>query len=104
MLIKYTLVSLPKNDMKCPKCSSEKRTKSGIVKERQRHKCKECGCNYTVELKSTAKLQSLKKQTFGRFLGVGNVSVLKWIRNFEKLASENKEIEIDEMHSYIGSK
>ena len=109
--------------MQCPKCSSEKRIKSGIIKERQRYKCKECGYNYTVELKSTAKPLSLKKQalhlyleglgfrSIGRFLGVSNVSVLKWIRSFgkevEKLAWENKEIEVvevDEMHSYIGSK
>jgi transposase-like protein len=82
--------------MKCLKCSSEKRVKSGIVKARQRYKCKECGCNYTVELKSTAKPQYLKKQalhlyleglgfcSIGRILGVSNVSVLNWIRSFGK--------------------
>ena len=79
-----------------------------------------------VELKSTAKPLSLKKQalhlyleglgfrSIGRFLGVCNVSELKWIRSFgkevEQLASESKEnkeievVEVDKMHSYIGSK
>jgi transposase-like protein len=109
--------------MKCPKCSCKQSVKSGKIKGKQRYKCKECGCNYTVELKSTAKPQSLKKQalhlyleglgfrSIGRFLGVSNVSVLNWIRSFgrevEKLNSESKEIEIievDEMHSYIGLK
>ena len=109
--------------MKCPKCSCEKSVKSGIIEDRQRYKCKDCGCNYTVELKSTAKSQSLKKQalhlyleglvfrSIGRFLGVSNVSVLNWIRSFgkevAKLSSESKEIEmveVDEMHSYICSK
>ena len=109
--------------MKCPKCSSDKSIKSGVIKERQRYKCKECGCNYTVELKSTAKPKSLKRQalhlyleglgfrSIGRFLGVSNVSVLNWIRSFGKevgdLHSESKEIEmveVDEMHSYIASK
>jgi transposase-like protein len=109
--------------MKCPKCSSEKSVRSGKIKERQRYKCKECGCNYTVELKSTAKPRELKKQalhlyleglgfrSIGRILGVSNVSVLNWIRSFGKevkeLSLENKEIEmveVDEMHSYIGSK
>ena len=109
--------------MKCPKCSSEKSVKSGLIKERQRYKCKECGCNYTVELKSTAKPKSLKKQalhlyleglgfrSIGRFLGVSNVSVLNWINSFGKevgeLHSASKEIEmveVDEMHSYIASK
>ena len=53
--------------MQCPKCSSEKRIKSGIIKERQRYKCKECGYNYAVELKSTAKPLSLKKQALHLF-------------------------------------
>jgi len=109
--------------MKCPKCLCDKSVKSGIIKGRQRYRCKECGCNYTVELKSTAKPKSLKKQalhlyleglgfrSIGRFLGVSNVSVLNWIRSFgkevEKLTAESKEIEmveLDEMHSYIGCK
>ena len=94
-----------------------------MIKERQRYQCKECGCNYTVELKSTAKPKLLKRQalhlyleglgfrSIGRFLGVSNVSVLNWIKSFVKevgnLHSANKEIEmveVDEMHSYIASK
>ena len=109
--------------MRCPKCLCEKGIKSGLIKGKQRYKCKDCGCNYTVELKSTAKPKSLKKQalhlyleglgfrSIGRFLGVSNVTVLNWIRSFgkevKKLNAESKEIEmveVDEMHSYIGSK
>jgi transposase-like protein len=109
--------------MKCPKCSCKKSVKSGKIKGRQRYKCKKCGCNYTVELKSTAKPKSMKRQalhlyleglgfrSIGRFLGVSNVSVLNWIKSFGKevkeLNSESKEIEmveVDEMHSYISSK
>jgi transposase-like protein len=109
--------------MNCPKCLCDKRVKSGFVKGIQRYKCKECGCNYTVELKSTAKPKFMKKQalhlyleglgfrSIGRFLGVSNVTVLNWIRSFGKevqeLNSESQEIEmveVDEMHSYIGSK
>jgi hypothetical protein len=75
------------------------------------------------KLKSTAKPKFLKKQalhlyleglgfrSIGRFLGVSNVSVFNWIRSFgkevEKLNTESQEIEmveVDEMHSYIGSK
>ena len=48
---------------------------------------------------------------YRKILGVSNVSVLNWIRSFGKeagdLHSESKEIEmveVDEMHSYIGSK
>ena len=32
------------------------------MKGRQRYKCKKCGCNYTVELKLTAKPKSQKRQ------------------------------------------
>ncbi|KAA6307827.1 hypothetical protein EZS27_040499, partial [termite gut metagenome] len=56
-------------------------------------------------------LEGLGFRSIGRLLGVSNVSVLNWIRNFGKevgeLSSENQEIqmvEMDEMHSYIGSK
>jgi len=109
--------------MDCPKCAGTKKVKSGIVKSRQRFKCKECGCNYTVEIKSTAKPNSMKKdalhlyleglgfRSIGRLLGVSNVSVLNWIRLFgnqvSSLHTESKEIEVvelDEMHTYIQQK
>jgi transposase-like protein len=109
--------------MNCSKCHCSNSVKSGIIKGRQRYKCKACGCNYTVEIKSTAKPKSLKKQalhlyleglgfrSIGRFLGVSNVSVLNWIRDFgekvQELKSDSQQIEmveVDEMHSYICSK
>ena len=109
--------------MNCPKCNCSKRVKSGKIRERQRYKCKVCGCNYTVELKSTAKSKLQKKQalhlyleglgfrSIGRFLGVSNVSVLNWIRDFGKkvqdlhaTSQKIEMVEVDEMHSYIGSK
>jgi len=80
--------------MNCPKCSCPDKVKSGKIKEVQRYKCKNCGCNYTVEIKSTAYSNTIKKQalhlyleglgfrSIGRFLGVSNVSVLNWIKSF----------------------
>jgi len=109
--------------MNCSKCNSCHSVKSGKIKGRQRYRCKECGCNYTVEIKSTAKPKSVKKQalhlyleglgfrSIGRLLGVSNVSVLKWIRSFgqevQALHSSSQDIEmveVDEMHTYVGSK
>ena len=109
--------------MNCPKCNCTKSVKSGKIKDRQRYKCKECGCNYTVEIKSTAKPKSQKKKalhlyleglgfrSIGRFLGVSNVSVLNWIRDFGKkvhalhaVSQKIEMVEVDEMNSYIGSK
>ncbi|OAV75909.1 Transposase [Bacteroidales bacterium Barb7] len=108
--------------MNCPKCSSGKKIKSGFAKGRQRYKCKDCGYNYTVELKSTAKPDLMKKQalrlylegsgfrSIGRLSGVSNVSVLNRIRKFGKetqaLNVESKEaktVEVDGMHSCTGS-
>jgi len=109
--------------MNCPKCDGSESVKSGKIKGRQRYKCKNCNYNYSVTIKSTAKPKSLKRKalhlyleglgfrSIGRILGVSNVSVLNWIRDFgekiQELNAENRQIkmvEVDEMHAYIGSK
>ena len=108
--------------MQCPKCKSEKFIKDGIVKNKQRYKCKTCNFRYTVIQKSTEKPLYLKKfalqlyleglgfRSIGRVLKVSNVSVLNWIRQFgEQVKSlrSNEPVsitEIDEMHTYIGTK
>jgi len=108
--------------MNCPKCSSDKKVKSGFVNGKQRYKCKECSCNFTVEIKSTAKSKSKKKdalylyleglgfRSIGRYLNVSHVAVYNWIKSYgevvEKLRTD-KEIEVvelDEMRTYIMSK
>jgi len=75
--------------MNCPKCCDSERIKSGKIKGRQRYKCKKCGCNYTVAIKSSAKPKSLKKKvlhlyleglgfrSIGRFLGVSKGTICK---------------------------
>jgi len=108
--------------VQCPKCKSENFIKDGIVKNKQRHKCKTCNFRYTVIRKSTEKPLYLKKialqlyleglgfRSIGRVLKVSNVSVLNWIRQFgEQVKSlrSNEPVsirEIDEMHTYIGTK
>ena len=108
--------------MNCPRCNSCSNKKNGLVGGRQRYKCHVCGYNYSVELKSTASSASVKRQalqlyleglgfrSIGRFLGVSHVSVQKWIKKFgqelEDLKSESEIsiVELDEMHTYIGSK
>ena len=96
--------------MNCSKCNCFHSVKSGKIKGIQRYKCKECGCNYTVSIKSTAKPKSVKRQalhlyleglgfrSIGRILGVSNVSVLNWLRDFgekvQELHSDSQNIEI----------
>lgn len=108
--------------MNCPKCKSINSVKDGIVRERQRYKCKHCNYRYTVEIKSSSKPQDIKRlalemyleglgfRSIGRILKVSHVSVYNWIKNIgegiEDLKSENKieVLELDEMHTYIGNK
>lgn len=108
--------------MKCIKCNSKERVKRGIIKNRQRYTCKNCGYNYTVEQKSTAYPHRVKRQalqlyleglgfrSIGRYLGVSHVAVYHWIKSFGEKVDEIKSettvqvVEIDEMHTYIGDK
>lgn len=91
-----------------------------MVRGRQRWRCRECGYRHTVQqrgkeahLKRQAVelyLEGLGFRSIGRFLKVSHVAVYNWIRRFgEKLsalrsANEIEIVEMDEMHTYIGSK
>ena len=108
--------------MYCPKCKNSESTKDGIVKKKQRYKCRSCNYHYTVELKSTSKPRNTKRQalelyleglgfrSIGRFLNVSHVSVYKWIKSYGKDLDDIKSdkkievVEMDEMHTYIGHK
>ena len=81
--------------MNCPKCISEDYVKNGIKYNKQRYRCKKCGCNFTQSHKHGAsleiKLQALKLylegmgfRAIGRILNVSNVTVLYWIRTLGK--------------------
>jgi rubredoxin len=71
-------------DINCPKCTYDKKVKSGIVKRKQRYKCRRCGYNYTVELNidrqaevnEKASLAYMPRRIEGCFTGRFFVSVL----------------------------
>jgi len=108
--------------MKCPRCKGDNFVKNGIIKGQQRYRCKSCGLNYSVEFKSTATrdytrrfalmlyLEGLGFHSIGRLLHVSHVSVIKWVRRYGKQLEELKNdkpvnvVEMDELHTYIGSK
>jgi len=108
--------------MDCPKCKNSEHCRDGIVRGRQRYLCKRCKHRYTVitrsgtgsdEIKRMALqlyLEGLGFRSIGRVLKFSNVTILKWIRAYgtqlEPIKrNESVEImELDEMHSYIGSK
>lgn len=104
----------------CPKCKSMNFRKDGIVKSKQRYFCKDCKLRFTVEqvgkpskIKRDALilyLEGLGFRSIGRYLNVSHVAVFNWIKSFGERLEEfrNPEdidvVELDEMHTYIGSK
>ena len=104
----------------CPKCDSEKCVKDGIVKKRQRYRCKFCGFRHTVQHRGKSPdvkrqalelyLEGLGFRSIGRFLKCSHVTIYNWIKSFgeevKELRSDStlKVVEIDEMHTYICSK
>jgi len=106
--------------MNCPKCGSADCTKDGIVKARQRYRCKSCGFRHTVQhlgISPETKRQALQLyleglgfRSIGRFLKCSHVSVYNWIKaHGESIAAIRSAagvdvVELDEMHTYVGSK
>jgi transposase-like protein len=104
----------------CPKCKSKSFCKDGIVNRKQRYLCKDCKYRFTVEnvgkpekVKRDALilyLEGLGFRSIGRFLKVSHVTVFNWIKSFGndlcelRSTGEIEVVEIDEMHTYIGSK
>lgn len=59
--------------MACKKCNSTNSVKNGIVREKQRYKCKECGCNY-VEGDNRGKVSPAAKALGMLLYGSGKAS------------------------------
>lgn len=87
----------------CPKCKSEALIKSGVVKGRQRFRCKQCNYSFTVlkEGKNIDPYYVIKAlqlfiegvtfREIERILGVSHVSVMNWVKKYNIKAPENYE-------------
>ena len=85
----------------CPKCQSQNLIKSGVIKERQRFRCKQCSYSFTVlkEGKSIDPYYVIKAlqlyiegvtfREIERILGVSHVSVMNWVKKYNIKAPEN---------------
>lgn len=83
------------NNPPCPICDSLNISKNGIVKEKQRFKCKACGYNFTVDkigksIDSYYVIKALQLYIEGvsyreieRLLGVSHVSVMNWVKKYQ---------------------
>ena len=108
--------------MQCPKCQSSHNVKNGIVNERQRYKCKDCGCNYTFDYAHFAEKESKRRlglsmyleglgfHSIGRLLKVSHVTVINWVKKYGSALSKIRNskpvqvMELDELHTYVGRK
>jgi transposase-like protein len=78
----------------CPKCQSDDLAKSGVVKGRQRWKCKGCGYHFTVNklgkrIDSYYVVKALQLYIEGvsyreieRLLGISHASVMNWVKQY----------------------
>ena len=77
----------------CPKCQSQQVIKSGVITERQRFRCKQCGYSFTVLKKGKnidpyyvikalqLYMEGVTLRENERILGISHVSVMNWVKN-----------------------
>ncbi|MFY8020168.1 MAG: transposase [Bacteroidia bacterium] len=90
-------------DVKCPKCQSFRIIKSGILKDRQRYKCKNCSYfftvnklgkridNYYVTKALQLYIEGLSYREIERLLGTSHVSVMNWVKQYGLKRPENSQ-------------
>ena len=105
--------------LRCKRCGSEERVKNGLMRGKQRYRCRACGLNFTdtpprgmpLQLKATAVLlyvSGLSMNRTAKLLGVSTPTIQAWIERFaEDHADKPKPqgralvIELDEMWHYL---
>lgn len=90
-------------ERKCPKCQSLKIVKSGVVKGKQRHMCKDCGYAFTVQKDGKnidpyyvvkalqLHIEGVSLREIERLIGVSHVSVMNWIKKYKIQAPETQQ-------------
>jgi len=105
--------------LRCKRCGGEEHVKNGLMRGKQRYRCKACGLNFTdtpprglpLALKATAVLlyvSGLSMNRTAKLLGVSTPSVQAWIEQFAQAYAQRPEpegralvIELDEMWHYL---
>lgn len=107
----------------CPNCQSDKYVKSGIINNRQRYKCKDCGYHFTVNKLGKQidtyyvnkalqlYLEGLTYREIERLLGISHVSVMNWVKKYNIKRPKNtsyhptyKILTADEVAKYFSNK
>ena len=105
--------------LRCKGCGGEEHVKNGLMRGKQRYRCKACGLNFTdtpvrgmpLGLKATAVLlyvSGLSMNRTAKLLGVSTPTIQAWIEQFAKVYGQKPEpegravvIELDEMWHYL---
>jgi transposase len=105
--------------LRCKRCGSGEHVKNGLMRGRQRYRCRACGLNFTdtpprgmpLRVKVTAVLLYLSGLSMNRtakLLGVSTPSVMTWIEQFAEAYAQKPEpegravvVELDEMWHFL---
>src|SRR4051794_5179395 len=101
--------------LRCKRCGSEEQVKNGLMRAKQRYRCKACGLNFTdtpargkpLAMKATAVLlyvSGLSMNRTAKLLGVSTPTIQAWLEQFAAAYAQKPEtegravvIELDEM-------
>src|SRR4051794_40622101 len=105
--------------LRCKRCGGEEHVKNGLMRGKQRYRCKACGLNFTdtpprgmpLAMKVTAVLlyvSGLSMNRTAKLLGVSTPSVMAWIERFAEAYAHKPEpegravvVELDEMWHFL---
>ena len=105
--------------LRCKRCGSEEHVKNGLMRNKQRYRCKDCGLNFTdtpprgkpLALKAAAVLldvSGLSMNRTAKLLGVSTPTIQAWLEPFAAASAQKPEpegravvIELDEMGPYL---
>src|SRR5215211_6387028 len=105
--------------LRCKRCGGEEHVRNGLMRGKQRYRCKACGLNFTdtpprgmpLAMKATAVLLYLSGLSMNRtakLLGVSTPSVMTGSEQFAKVYAQKPEpegravvVELDEMWHFL---
>ena len=105
--------------LRCKRCGSEEQVKNGLMRSKQRYRCKACGLNFTdtpargkpLAMKATAVLlyvSGLSMNRTAKLVKVSTPTIQAWLGQFAAAYAQKPEpegrtvvIELDEMWHYL---
>ena len=106
-------------ELRCKRCGGGEHVRNGLMRGKQRYRCKACGLNFTdtpprgmpLAVKATAVLlyvSGLSMNRTAKLLGVSTPPVQAWIEQFAEAYGQKPEpqgralvVELDEMWHYL---